>query len=683
MKLLKRSSLSFLILLLLAPFSQPGIAQAQKNSIRTFSWEGLSLSMTPDQMVNTLVGDGYTQLRVIEDNKKTSIYQRKTQTGSNKVQFIEKNGLLTKLIFSEKRTGGKNNLLSPQAANSTLTSIKNKLGIDDSSCTSGAKGGGSCSAQPNSKTHNNSYSVSIKPRNIKITISSNPISQALMESNIESNIVMTEDLASAYGCLGTTDITSAREIHDCINLSLKELVVLEKAKKITRLKHMPVYPGSPQTPCWQLSNYYRRGLAYLKNNSDSTSIPNCETFADVIKLAAGSPAPWSGCLNENGSDEFIKGCVDSINSSYFKLVNQRIPSCRDIQVAYQRGVAASRDTAANISTVTPPECERVISFAKSLRKPLTEDHLACAGYDPDKAREHILKCLTSDFDLRPLKNCQQVQVSYRRKIMLSNYGYVPEPYVPIKCEETKDLMAKADTVRKRLNEEEAERQRLAKLASEAEEHAYKLKKVQIKEELAKKYADTPQAVASRTSKLEKELKANGKVKYKCKATSDNKFYCPPTIEEMRLAMMRNHASIFGSKVINGDMVHGNLNARMGNIGFGSKYLGTELKYGKITILSSCSRSGEFYDCYFKLDLQHYIDKETLHLRGYAPNVTTHMQFIKRDYYSYYFWIGKDGLWHTKPTEAQLALDQDIIDWQEKVNQDLMNSSENPWGVDGL
>ena len=83
--------------------SFPNSAQAQQNSIRAFSWEGLSLNLTLDQMVNTLVGSGYTQLRVTEGRKKNSIYQRKTATGSNKVQFIEKNSALIKLIFSEIR----------------------------------------------------------------------------------------------------------------------------------------------------------------------------------------------------------------------------------------------------------------------------------------------------------------------------------------------------------------------------------------------------------------------------------------------------------------------------------------------------------------------------------------------------------------------------------------------------
>ena len=678
MKILKRSNLSILTILILTSLSLPNSAQAEQNSIKTFSWEGLSLSMTPDQMVNTLESDGYTQFRIIEGVKKVYIYQKKSETTNNKVQFTEKDGVLTKFSFSQTRIGGKKNKLSDAQTDATYTRVKSGLDIEDSTCRAGIKGGGTCNGAPTSATHINRYNVNVTPKSTKIVLSSNLLSQAVIESNNET----TDSLASAYGCLGTADIASVKDIYECIDSVAKALDVLDKAKKINRSKHMPVYLSSPTTPCWQLANFYKRGLSYLKDDAD-TPLPSCATFAAVIKHAAGSPAFWSGCLNEDVSDEFLKRCVDGVNASYFKLVDQRLPTCREYQTAYQTGVVAAHDTAISISSVPPPECEHVLAFAKSLRKPLTEERLACAGYDPDKAEKHITKCLTSDSDLSRLQTCQHVQLSYRKKLMLSNYGYVPESYVPIACDQTVDLLAKAQAVRERLVAKEIARVKEFKEFKENEKIAYKLKKVKIDEEMALKYADTPQAVASRTSKLEKEIKASGKVEYECKATADNNFYCPPTLEEIRLAMMRYHASLRGLKVINGDMVHGNLNARIGQSAFGSKYLGAELKYGEIIILRSCSRSGEFYDCYFTLDLQHYMDKKTLHLRGYSPNVTTQMQFIKRDYYSYYFWINKDNLWDAKATESQLALDQDFIEWQEKMNQDLMNNSENPWGVDGL
>lgn len=90
MKLLRTKCLSILTILFLTCLSSQGIAQAGQDPIRAFNWKGLSLSMTPDQMVKTLEGDGYTQFRVTEGKKKISIYQRKNEGASNKVQFVEK-----------------------------------------------------------------------------------------------------------------------------------------------------------------------------------------------------------------------------------------------------------------------------------------------------------------------------------------------------------------------------------------------------------------------------------------------------------------------------------------------------------------------------------------------------------------------------------------------------------------
>ncbi len=687
MKLLKRTSLSILIMLFLASLSSQGIAQAGQDSIRTFSWEGLSLGMTPDQMVNTLVSDGYTKLRVTGGKKKkSSIYQKKTAAGSNKVQFTEKNSTLIKLIFSETKAGGKKYLLSTEAANGTLSSIKSKLGIDDSSCTPAAKGGGACNGQPGSSTHNNSFSVSVKPRVIKITLSSNPISQAVMERKKE----MTDGLASAYGCLGTTDITSAKEIYDCIESVLKELGVLDKAKKINRSKHMPVYLGSTTTPCWQLVNFYKRGLSYVNSGSDAGPIPSCETFAAAVKLSVGSPPFWSGCLNEEKSDEFLKSCIDGVNPSYFKLVNQRIPTCKDYQQAYQRGIVSSKNTVINASAVTLPECEYVITFAKSLRESLTQELLGCAGYDPDNAQEHIVKCVTSDRDLRPLSICVHVQAIYRTKLMQSNYGYLPDKYRPIACEETKDLLAKADTVRERLKEEEAEERRQALLRRKAKEDmreaeqygtgpmAEKLKEAreEFKKRVDERYGDTAEKAATRTSKLEKEIKANGgDIKLACKALGRKSIFCPPTLEEIRLAMMRNHSRIKNLRMLDGHMLHGDLNVAL-----------VELHYREPRLLQACtSRTASSYDCYFALQIT---DKFDMRSPDRTVSYSGHLRYIKRDDYSYYFWIGKDGLWQADRAAAQVANDQAMqkriqaqLDFEEEMHQ--MDRERARRDLDGL
>jgi len=654
MKLLKRTSLSILTILFLTCLSSQEIAQAGQDSIRAFNWEGLSLSLTSDQMVSALEADGYTQLRVTEGKKKISSYQRKTKGALNKVQIIEKNGVLTKISFSERRVGGKKNLLSTEAADSILESIKAKLGIDDSFCTPGTKGGGRCLGQTGTATHANEFNVNVTRRVTKIALTSKPISQAVMDANTQK----ASGLASAYGCLGTIDINSVKEIYECIDSVSKELEVLDKAKKINRSKHMPVYLSSPTTPCWQLSNFYKRGLSFLKSDSDIGPIPNCATFAAVIKLAAGSPPFWSGCMNEDKSDEFLKSCIDGVNPTYFKLVNQRIPSCKEYQLAYQRGIVASQDTAINVSAVTPPECEHVIAFAKSFREPLTEELLVCAGYDPDNAREHISKCITTDRDLWLLNTCGHVQAIYRRKIIQSNYGYLPDNYRPITCDQTKDLIAKADTVRVRLKEEAAEERRLAILRRENEENIRKgymseeakeaLRKAKKRAE--KRYGETPEKEATRTSKLEKEIKANGgNIKLACKALGRKNIFCPPTLEEIRLAMMRNHAKIANMRMIDGHMLHGSLIGAKGELNYREPKLLRECRILKRYI--GRQRNNQYtssYDCFFVLQIKGNV---------YTVSVSGQLRYVKRYDYDYNFRIGEDGLWQAEGTAWQRQKDQ--------------------------
>jgi len=697
MKLLKVVCLSFLTILFLTNFAPLGFGQADEDSIRAFSWEGLSLNMSPAELHSALEGDGYSQLRVNRGpnaKKKISMYHRNKEGASNKVQFTEKNGALIKLSFSEIRTGGKKNALSTEETDATYLRLKQKLNIDDSSCTPLVKGGGKCIGQSGSATHENSFNVNINPKVLKITLSSKPISQALIESNKET----ADGLASAYGCLGTIDINSAMAIYQCIGSISKELEVLGKAKIINRTKHMPVYLESTTTPCWQLVNFYKRGLSYLNNSSDAGPIPSCATFAAAVKLAAGSPPFWFECMNEEENDEFLKSCVDGVNPSYFKLVNQRIPTCRDYQHAYRSGIIASKDTKINASAVALPECDHIITFAKSLRDSLAEELLACAGYAPEKAGEHILQCITSERDIKILVTCVHVQSIYRRKLMQSNYGNLPDNYRPIACEETKDLLATAESVRERLAEEAAEERRLAILRREDEEYMNKYMKEKNAKEMQERYGDTPQRAATRTSKLEKEIKANGKAEFSCKATGNDIFYCPPTHEEIRLAMMRNHSKILKMRMIDGHKLHGNLNAGAQDAMFSSaammkgglvlalaipnsmkiKYLGVELLYGEPILLSECTtQSVSSYDCFFELHLRDYKDKRTIQESGRTASVTEQLRFINRTEFSYYFWIGKDGLWHSKPTEAQIAKDQVVM----KKIQARLDKEAEEWRLD--
>jgi hypothetical protein len=165
--------------------------------------------------------------------------------------------------------------------------------------------------------------------------------------------------------------------------------------------------------------------------------------------------------------------------------------------------------------------------------------------------------------------------------------------------------------------------------------------------------------------LEIEIKINGGI--------INNNYGPPTLEEIRLAMMRNHSKRTSFRMVDGHMTHGNLTARSNKeyasismMGIPSKYLGVELHYGEPNLLRDCVGNRGNYDCYFELPLKTVEDMRTndqsgpVNTKGYGT-----LRFIKREEFSYNFWIAKDSLWHAERTDAQKQKDQIVLDAQLK------------------
>jgi hypothetical protein len=255
--------------------------------------------------------------------------------------------------------------------------------------------------------------------------------------------------------------------------------------------------------------------------------------------------------------------------------------------------------------------------------------------------------------------------------MRSNYYILPDTYRPIACDQTKNLLAKAKSLRVRLHAERTARlKEMREFKKDAIDGA-KEEKSRIFKKMAEKYADTPERAATRTSKLEKEIKANG--------GKINKYYDPPTLEEIRLAMMRNHSKLTSFRMINGNMTHGNLTAlgskayaSIAMMGIPSKYLGVELHYGEPVLLRDCVGNRGNYDCHFTLPLKTIEDMQTNHQSGYV-NVKGYktLRFIKRKDFSYNFWIAKDSLWHAERTEAQIMKDQIVLDAQLKKYEEEM------------
>ena len=376
-------------MLFLTSWSHWGNANPSQETVASFSWEGLSLSMSPDEFYSALEGDGYTQMRSTGTKKKVSVYRRKTEGVLKKVQVTEKNGNIIKFSFNETRVGRRKNALTADAANEIYSNIKSKFDFDDSVCRPSPNGGGTCNVQFDSSTHKNRINVNVKPRIIKIVLSSVPFPQSVVDANQQ----LASGLESAYACFGTTDITSVKEIYNCIRSSSQTLSKLPQRNQGIRLEN-------PTLDCPTLTDYYKKALSQAKDGSagDTSEVPDCKTFAAVIERATGKPPYWADCIDPSDDDESFKNCVAGYAPA---LVNSRtlnLPSCEAVQKAYKIGVIGAQPEK-NLKDVQVPDCDYVMAQAKSWRGPLPDNLKGCEGYDPDNITEHLMNCITSENEI--------------------------------------------------------------------------------------------------------------------------------------------------------------------------------------------------------------------------------------------------------------------------------------------
>jgi hypothetical protein len=661
--------LTILLLLVLTGWAGSALAQPDQRTFTAFSWEGLSMSMTAAQMKSALEDQGYKPFNINENErarKIVAVYNRKTATAANKVQFIEKNGALTRLSFSETRLGIKNQL-TVQAADEIYARIRTELAIEDSACRAGVKGGGTCVAQLSTSTHDNSFNVNVNTRFVKLLLLSQPLPQSVVETHQQTATI----LESAYACFGPTDITSVRDIYDCIQSSSNKLANLPP--RGSDRTHRPLQLDYPTLTCANVADYYRQGLSFT--SSDPSAIPDCGTLAAVVERATGKPPYWSACVDPSDDAESFKNCVGGYSPSLVRGNSLYLPSCEKVQRSYKIGVLAGQPDS-KFRDVAVPDCDYVRVQANSWRGELPEGLRACGGYDPDKTAEHLMKCLSSERDFLRLQDCRGVQIAYERNVTIAN-GYRPDTFYALPCDQAQPLLAKAEEARERKRREAEE---LARQLAEAKARAAKARQDHVNavnQKMAEKYADTAEGVASRTSALEKQIRAGGGgLPGSCSSPRSTDFYCPPTAEEVRLAMMRRHVQKSGFKMVNGHLLHGKqptIATVFLAIGgqSGEAMLGLELHYREAELVYACDRRSNYYECRFKLPIKTNYDELT---KMYMDGLTAGSAFNFNDfmfnlmdsalaveYYSFKFRLDNAGLWRAEPT-----LQQEIEDLREEV-----------------
>jgi len=425
-----------------------------------------------------------------------------------------------------------------------------------------------------------------------------------------------------------------------------------------------------------LHNSYTHSQSRKKgaNNSNSANsqymnlpIPNCTVFAQVIEKTTGQTTNWSKCMDKENDMAAFKRCVGSVSPALVKSTHLMIPPCNEIQRAYVRGV--TRGQAKKRPKIVPPSCEFVIAAAKSWRKPLPEHLKACDDYSAKNVPEHLTKCLSLENEIIRLRDCKSVRLAYERKIDLAN-GYRPYDYLPLPCDLTVALISKGEQIRE---QRRIAAEKIAKAIKErkrkvAQQHKERITK--IKTSMANKYADTPQGIQSRLSPLEKTYRKNG-LADTCVPLGYTSTYCPPTPEEIRLAMMRRHKDKTGFKMVNGHLLHGLtptvltvLYAMGGKQGGGE--LGLELHYKDAQLFYDCNLDKGYYKCIFELPINYKFDQLTqLYVdtldKGFAFNFNDFFITLmdssaatKEHYFK--FKIDNRGLWQAEPTIEQRLTD---------------------------
>jgi len=730
MKLLKRTILSSLAIMFLTNFCPLAFAQRQARILLdpekflALSWEGVSLSMSPSAIYSTLERGGYTLLQ--EQTGRTgrsglektySTYRQETDVATNTFQIEEQGGVVTKIHFKEGkarkkakpkrklatddyatrirkkaerkkkaqstqatddkpsrirgRAKRKKNVPSKQDTDDKFERIKKSFDLEDSACKPDYKGGGKCTVNFASDTHYNSLKVSVWSIGVQITLASDP----LPAQTVERKKKLAKELDLAYSCFGTTDVNSVSEIFDCMQSSSIKL-----SQGSGGGKHEGIYLNSANLSCWRMTDVYKRALGHLKK--DTSLIPDCKTFAAVIEHSTGKPPLWSGCVEPRNDAEFFKNCVAGYSPSLATPRGYYLPSCNALKNPYKKGVLGAQPDS-KLRDVAVPDCGFMLAAAKTWRKELPDSLKGCDGYDPENTSEHIKKCLSSDRDVMYLRNCEHVRRAYKANVTKAN-GFMPEKFFEVPCEETEAVLARADEVREEMRKKAEEFERKLAEAKAKKDKARQDQIDAIKTRMATKYGDTPEGVKSRTSPLEKQIRANGGIIPKsCESPRVFGLYCPPTNEEIRLAMMRRHSEKTGFKMVNGHLLHGNrptlLTFLSAMAGHGAKgTLGVELRYKDAQLIYKCDSKIKYYECVFRLPFETRYDELT---KMYMDGLTSGSPFNINDFmmglmdasvmaedYSFQFRLDNSGLWRSEPTTVQRL--EDLQDRMQSIDSKI-------------
>ncbi len=679
-----------------------GQAEISNQALLDFEWQGISLQLSAPELHEKLTGDGYTlsSTQVAQKKNRTIFtYKRTSDIGTFQVKISEREGRVFRIVYAENRLG-KKNVIEDQAIVDLYNSLQQDLGIDDSNCQVGKKIGGKCQEYSESARHKIDVSFKVAAKSVNLSIASRPIDAA----TVASNDAFVAALTPAYSCYADVDIQDKEALYQCIQNSYGIFTDLGAQRNRISVNHRIINLANPALTCADLSDFFHvarffavtayanqqeyRSLYYRTIKSATTiankngkaenpfkgdtPIPDCETFAKVIELSIGEPPYWAQCISHNDGEEFFRNCVAGVAPVLVNNARLTLPSCTELQRAYRDGVASAQAVRINTDNIAVDDCKTIMTAAKNARGPLPLFLQACDDYVAEQSTQHLQACVNSDRELLLLRGCQDVRNAYEHKLIKAN-GYRPDGYIPITCEQAAPILVNAEAARER-KRIEAEKRAIA-----IAEHRRKMEQARreyvesIQASMDARYSDTPEGAATRTSALEKQLiKSGGRSPSSCADQNFVGMYCPPTTEEIRLAMMRRHVDKTGFDHINGHLLHGQqdtaltiLFAMSGQPGRAS--IGIELQYEDARLLYDCEREEQHYNCYFQLPIKIRYDQltqesmdsfESAFGGSSAPDFNDiyfalmDSSGATEDFY-YEFRLAPSGLWQAKPTQEQI------------------------------
>ncbi len=308
-------------------------------------------------------------------------------------------------------------------------------------------------------------------------------------------------------------------------------------------------------------------------------LPDCALIARAVEEKTAAYPVWQACFDHRPQPEtsHVESCLNAVMKQYYGGLRapRRNPgtACEDLQFVYRRGVAATMpDGIEGVRTMVDPPCELVLRVRKEWVAAATE------VYEREKAERQRLAA-----ERQEAKEAR-VQAQIR------------EQEERIRLEKERAIQAEQQRV---IWNQERERRR-----AEAERLEQARRENMEAEIQARYYTDTPESIRSKHSERERSLMdSHGIIQVPAN-------YTEPSVEEIRLAEMREIMENDSSRMVNGHLLYKRrFNSLKDFAGF-EGHEGAEVRFSDVTKLGCKKAATTGYLCRYRMSKSFSYDEFT-------------------------------------------------------------------------